>query len=194
MTTDAWFPPADEYWVDASESDQHPLRYGDMCAAPDLEECRTAKGKSWAHVLVLHPSCELGVKAASDTEVIVARVNRVADIGASQRGAVRLGWAERNGQILVAHANTFWMPPLPTQDDDTDFYADFRRLQRVPFAALRDLREAAMTHDTRVYLIRRELYFKYRWLVDLDNVRMLETERIAGDPNFAGPRPDWAMP
>lgn len=147
------------------------------------------------HVLVLHPSCEIGPKAAADTEVLVARVNRVDDIGANQRSAVRVGWAERQGRILIAHANTFWLPPLPAQDDQADWYADFRRVRSVPLTALRlSGREAAMSHDARVRLIRREIYFKYRWLVASDDVQANEKARISNDHAFEGPRPSWAGP
>lgn len=192
--TDAWYPPAGGYWVPAGEAGDYPLRYGDVVATPDLDVCRTGKGHLWSHLLVLHPSCELGAKAAADTEVVVARVNKVTDMGAQQRAQLRVGFAERDGELVVAHANTFWMPPLTGQDDDTDWYADFRRPQRVPLDALRSAgREAAMTHDTRVYLIRRELYFRYRWLTPVEDIRQLEATRIGGDPDFVGPRPEWAQ-
>lgn len=193
MTTDFWYPGADEYWVRAIDADAYPLRYGDVFATPELAVCRSASGKPWSHVVVLHPSCELGAKAADDTEALVARVNAVTHIGANQRAAVRVGWTERGGSLRVAHANTFWMPPLPGQRDDIDWYADFRRAQRVPLSHLREAgRSAAMTHEARLYLIRRELYFRYRWLVDIEAVRDNEAERITGDTQFAGPRPSWA--
>lgn len=191
--TDAWYPRAEDYWVPVGDAHGYPVRYGDMFATPDSAVCRTAKGKPWPAVLVLHPSCELGSKAADDTQVLVARINRVADIGSAQRPAVRTGWAERDGRLLVAHANTFWLPPQPGQRDDIDWYADFRRLQAVPLADLHAAgRAAAMTHDARVFLIRREMYFKYRWLTSVEQVRGLELERIINDPHFVGPRPDWA--
>lgn len=190
---DSWYPLSDQYWVPAGDEDVCPIRYGDVCGTPDLPTLRTSKGKPWHKVLVLHPSCELGAKAGSDTEVLVARVNRVSDIGTNQRAAVRLGWAERDGRLLVAHANTFWLPPLAGQDSDIDWYADFRRLASVPLGDLRVAgREAAMTHDARVHLIRREIYFKYRWLLDVDEVRNNESRRIGNDVDFEGPRPSWA--
>lgn len=192
--SDAWYPAADSYWVPLAAADAHPLRYGDVVATPDLPACRTTKGRPWAHVLVLHPSCDLASKATEQTEVLVARVNKVDDIGSNQRAAVRVGWIEHDGRLKVAHASTFWMPPMPAQGDDIDWYADFRRLQRVPLAALRRAgRRAAMTHDARLHLIRRELYFKYRWLVPLADVRDLEATRISGDADFVGPRPSWAL-
>ena len=95
--------------------------------------------------------------------------------------------------MLVAHTHTFWLAPPPAEDVDVDFYVDFQRCQRV---LLSDLimagRRAAMTHDARVYLIRRELYYRYRWLVPLDSVYKLEQVRISADSNFVGPRPTWA--
>ena len=88
--SDAWYPAADGYWFPRTEADEYPLRYGDVVATPDLGECRTHKGQLWSHVLVLHPSREVGAKAGSDTEVIVARINKVTDIGAQQRAASRV--------------------------------------------------------------------------------------------------------
>jgi hypothetical protein len=43
----------------------------------------------------------------------------------------------------------------------------------------------------RVYLIRRELYFTYRWNVSVEDVRELERQRIDGYPNFVGPKTNW---
>lgn len=190
---DSWYPAADQYWVSPQDEDSYPLRYGDVCVTPDTPILRSSKGKPWDKVLILHPSCELGAKAAADTEVLVARVNPVSAIGKNQRPSVRMGWAERGGRLLVAHANTFWMPPLTGHDIDIDWYADLRRLASV---SLRDLRaggrEAAMTHDARVRLIRREIYFKYRWLLDVTEVQSNEANRVGNDPTFEGPRPDWA--
>lgn len=191
--SDAWYPAADAYWVPPLEAHAYPLRYGDLCATPELDDLRTSKGKLWDKVLVLHPSCELGAKAAPDTEVLVARVNHVRTIGKKQRPAVRVGWAERDGKLWVAHANTFWIPPLPDQGDDLDWYADFRRLRSIPLETLRASgREATMSHEARVYLIRREIYFKYRWLLDFNEVLGAEAQRIGNDPAFEGPRPEWA--
>ncbi|MGI8808565.1 MAG: hypothetical protein ACR2KK_12105 [Acidimicrobiales bacterium] len=187
------YPAASEYWVDAAAVDKYPNRYGDVFATPEVDECVDRKGRRWAHVLVLHPSCELGGKAAADTEVLIARVNAVTAIGATQRAAVRMGWREVDGEAVHAYTNTFWLPPIPGQDDDADWYADFRRLQRVPLGALLDAgREATMTHDARLFLIRREIYFKYRWQVSHADVQAAEASRINGDSNFVGPRPDWA--
>jgi hypothetical protein len=53
-------------------------------------------------------------------------------------------------------------------------------------------RQAAMTHDCRVYFIRRWFYFRFRILPSVDQVRSVEGERIRADRVFQGPRPPWA--
>lgn len=192
---DSWYPAADGYWVPESEAGHYPLRYGDVCATPNPSGCVTADGKHWARVMVLHPSCELGAKSADHTEVVVGRINPVTSISARQRPPVRVGWSEAGGVLRVAHANTFWMPPTPDQDDDVDWYLDFQRVVRVPLIQLRAAgRMAAMTHDARLALIRRELYYRYRWLVSPADVMANEATRIPGDRGFLGPRPSWAPP
>lgn len=192
MAADAWYPAADDYWVEQDQEAAYPYRYGDLFNTPAISECKTKKGQPWRAVLVVHPSCELGAKATDETEVLVARVYSVSDIGATQRDSVRAGWLEREGEILIAHASTFWMPTPHDRLETPDLYADFRRCQRVPLPALSDSgRVGAMSHDARLYLVRREIYFKYRWLVSLEDVRDHERHRISHDPDFAGPRPDW---
>lgn len=72
-------------------------------------------------------------------------------------------------------------------------YADLRQLRRIRFDELVSAgRIAAMEHDLRVALIRRELTPKYRWLLPMDDVRALEAQRIGGDTHYVGPRPTWA--
>jgi hypothetical protein len=170
-----------------------PFRYGDLFATPDLPVCQTKKGAPWRAVQVLYPSCELGAKATESTDVLVGRVHQVKDMGANQRPAIRLGFIEKEGQIQIALANTFWLPPVPDSPDAEDQFSDFRCCQRVPLAQLLLAgRLAAMTHDARVALISREMYFKYRYIVSTGDVRALEAVRIAGDPDFVGSRPSWA--
>lgn len=142
--------------------------------------------------MVLSPSCELNAKASGDTAVVVARVNAVASLSSRQHAVVRVGWREEDLVVKVAHANTFWLPPLVNQGDDRDWYADFRRVASVDLQSLTESgRESCMSHDARVFLIRRELYFKYRWNVLIDDVRAFERQGIDGDPNFVGPKPHW---
>ncbi len=72
-------------------------------------------------------------------------------------------------------------------------YADFRQVRRVRYDDLMTAgRIAAMDHDARVAFIRREMYYKYRWIVPMADVRALEATRILADPAFAGPKPAWA--
>lgn len=192
-TSHAWYPKADSYWVDPGQADEYPFRYGDVFSTPDHPGCVTSKGQRWSHVIILHPSCEINAKLADDTAVLVARVNRVESLSKRQHAVVRVGWREENLVTKVAHGNTFWLPPLPSQEDDIDWYADFRRLVSVNLKSLVESgREACMTHDARAYLIRREVYFKYRWNMTIDDAREFERQRIAGDPNFVGPKPSWA--
>jgi hypothetical protein len=98
-TGDAWYPPAAEYWVEASDADAYPYRYGDLFRTPDVSTCKTTKGAPWRAVQILHPSCELGAKATETTEVLVARVYRVNEYGAKSRGPIRTGFIESGGQI-----------------------------------------------------------------------------------------------
>ena len=193
MAGDSWYPKSSEYWFDAEEYD-YPFRYGDMFNCPDNPACTTTRGRPWGAVLILTPSCELGAKATADTEVLVMRVNQINALGTNSRALVRVGFAEKQGKVVVAHANTFWLAPPPGADDEIDFYGDFRVAQRVP---LRELIEGgrigAMSHEARAYLIRREIYFKYRWLLDVDEVRQHEAWRIGHDP-YVGPRPQWPLP
>ncbi len=183
------YPRADEYWVAPHEQDQYPARHGDIFAAPDLTACQ-AGGVPFYAVAVLHPSCELGAKARPDGLITVARVRPITDVPEAQRPALRGGWVERDGIIQRAHVHTFWLPPLPG-DDELDLYIDFREVAAVRFRDLTQ-RRAAMTHDTRVHLIAREIYFRYRWAVTVEDVRDSEARRISGDRDFRGPRPQWA--
>lgn len=195
MARDSFYPPTAEYWVDPAEAHAYPLRYGDLCATPRVPELRRKTGKYWHRVLVLSPSCEMGAKATDSTQVLVARVYAADDgIGEKQRAAVRMGWQENGGRRKVAHAATMWLAPPPNGPQDRDLFADFRTARPVPLADLRTAgRVAAMTHEARLYLIRREMGFRYRWMVDLEAVRAAEAERIRNDEAFEGPRPDWAL-
>lgn len=110
------------------------------------------------------------------------------------RTAVTYGFSEKDGNVRVAFANTFWLPPAePAGEWSEPMFADFREVacvDRDHFDASKRVR--AMTHEARLYLIRRKIYFRYRWNLSIDDVRRTEAERISGDPAFTGPRPDWA--
>lgn len=171
------------------DQDLYPARHGDIFATPDRDSCQ-AGGAPFHAVAVLHPSCELGAKSRPDGLITVARVRPISDVPQVQRTALRSGWVERGGIVQRAHVHTFWLPPLPG-DDEPDLYIDFREVVAVRFRDLTQ-RRAAMTHDARVHLIAREIYFRYRWAVTIDNVRASEARRISGDHDFRGPRPEWA--
>ncbi len=185
-----WYPRADQYWFDPAGDRLYPRRYGDVFEAPDLPQVKTARGALWRAVIELHPSCELGAKARDDSQALVARVRSVAEIEPAQRVALRAGFAERTGDVRPAYVHTFWLAPLPDTGDE-DLFCDFRAVTRVPTASLFH-RLGALSHDARLALIRREILFKYRWQVPLEIVRRNEIARIEADPNFEGPRPDWA--
>jgi hypothetical protein len=140
----------------------------------------------------LHPSCELGAKGAPNG-VQVVRVHRLREVSAPQRNEIRAGFVEREGGITVARANFVYLAPVPGDEHlGEELFADLRATARVEFADLADNRRAAMSHDARLALLRRDLYFRYRWMLTLEAVTALERDRIAGDSACAGPRPDWA--
>ena len=183
---DPWYPPASEYYVPEGEVALYPVRQGDVFPPPQDAD-------DWAGSVVVSPSCEVQRKGV---DVQVARIRRISDLlDAFQRTAVTYGFDTRDPAIVkVAFAHTFWMPPAAETGPLSDaLFADFRDVRVVPQAALdRERRVRAMTHDARVHFIRRKLYFRYRWLLSVDDVRALEAQRIAGDPDFIGPRPAWA--
>jgi len=192
VIAEPWYPHPDSYWVETSEVNEYPFRYGDLFNAP--AECLDANGDPWPAVLVLHPSCDLGAKAKPALPILVARVEAVVAHGRDEavQTKIRAGWAEKDGAVLVAFANSCWLSAPPDQPA-IDLYADFRRTRTVAFNALTEAgRRAAMTHDARVHVIRREIYFKYRWKTTLADVFAAEKERIGGDATFGGPRPAWA--
>ena len=186
----ATYPRHDEYWVPPSDEVEYPPRHGDVFTTPDTEACR-AGNRSFHAVVILHPSCELNAKARPDSLITVARVRPVSDAKLDQQSALRTGWVERNGLIQRAFVHTFWLAPLP-DEPESDLYVDFREVVTVKFSELTH-RRAAMTHEARVHLIAREIYFRFRWAVEVADVRAAEAKRIDSDPNFLGPRPNWAI-
>lgn len=186
------YPEDSGFWVASGGADQYPLRYGDVFATPDgLPQVGDLEGR-WHALLALHPSCELGVKAAPGG-VQVARIHELhtlADPQAQQQ--IRVGLKEVDGRIQVVRANTMYLAPL--SGTDAELFADLREVSRVPLASLQDAgRLAVMTHDARIALLRRDIYFRYRHLLSLDDLVALEARRIRDDPNFAGPKPPWAQ-
>jgi hypothetical protein len=189
---DTWYPDPADYWVRPEDADKYPRRYGDVFAAPDVTSCKTDSGTPWAYAQVLTPSCELGAKGKATSRIALGRVRPVTDMPETEHPRLRLGWSESEGVARVAYGYTFWMPPMPGTDE-ADHITDFRQIAVVNLEQLpASSRVAALTHDARLHLIRRELYYKYRWKVSLDEVRANEVGRIGTDSTFEGPRPTWA--
>lgn len=176
----------DRYWVAPGEQADYPVRQGDLFA--DIE----VAGERWPAALLLHPTCELS-KPSVD-RVQVARVQLLDELrDRGQRARVVAGLSVESDGVRVQFAHTFFVAP-----------ADHGGLAEPMFANLRDIaligrerfspdrRAAVMTHNARVTLIRRYLYFRFRVLTSFEEVRALEAARIRADPAFAGPRPDWA--
>jgi hypothetical protein len=183
------YPHDEDFWVDPKDSHAYPLRYGDVFITPDLPQCCNAKGKPWRAVMAVHPSCELGAKSAPDG-VQVVRVSLLSNVNEGQRNEIRAGFREKNGQIQLSWAHLVYLATVQADDlKGEDLYADLRATARVPLDSLQGNRIAAMTHDARVALLRRDTYFRYRWPLTLDAVASLERDRIASDTNFHGPRP-----
>lgn len=90
---------------------------------------------------------------------------------------------EVDGRIHVSRVNSVYLAPLP--GTEVELFADLRSSARVPLARLQSAgRLAAMTHDARIALLRRDLYFRYRWLVSLDDLVALEASRIEAGANI----------
>jgi hypothetical protein len=186
------YPLDEDFWVPAEEADAHPPRYGDLFATPELTDCRDSKGRLWRAVLAVHPSCEMGAKGAP-AGVQVVRVHLLREVSQGQRDEVRAGFREREGRIEICRANMLYLAPVPAGAAlAEELFADLRVTARVPLDALLGGRRAAMTHDARVALLRRDAYFRFRWPLTLEAVAALERDRISGDAAFAGPRPSWS--
>ncbi len=180
----AWYLPAEDYWVVADQAGEYPHRQGDLFGPVEIA------GEPWDAALLVHPTCEIAKTSVRELQVVRVRLlSAIAD--ASQRAQVVAGWVERDRAIRIAFAHTFFLAPVPGSNDP--LFANFREIaltdKDVLFATGR---VAAMTHDARVSLIRRKLYFRYRLNVAFEQVRELEARRIVGDPAFSGPRPAWA--
>lgn len=187
---DPWYPPANEYFVPGSAQEEYPVRQGDVFEPGEVPESEV---KGWIGFMLLHPSCE--VQTGKSDRLHVARLHAVSELADQfSQTTVTYGLRERDdGSVVVAFANTFWVPPATNEGPLSEpLFADFRETGRLPREALApELRVGAMTHEARVYLIRRKIYFDFRWLLSLDAVRDLERDRIGSDDRFAGPRPEW---
>lgn len=189
------YPADDRFWVPPKEQALYPLRFGDLFSTQALN-LSDSRGRSWVAVMATHPSCELGAKSAP-TGVQVVRVHRLREVSARQRDEVRAGFVEVDGQVRPARVNTCYLAPVDGVDGlDEELYADLRATARVDLEALKEAgRIAAMTHDARLALLRRDIAFRYRWQLPPDQILALESARIGGDAKFEGPvRPGPADP
>lgn len=196
MTTELPFEgiyPSDaHFWVDPEQAQAYPFRYGDLFACPDDAGCVDSKGKHWRAVMALHPSCELGDKGAADG-VQVVRAHRLREVGHSVRDQIRAGFKVTDRGVAPARVNLIYLAPPPGVADSEEMFADLRKTARVPEEALTIAgRLAAMSHEARLAVLRRDIYFRYRWDAPLRDVLRLESQRIRNDSAFHGPKPDWA--
>lgn len=195
---DPWYPPPATYWVPAAEADQRPFRYGDLFKAPDTDAAGTALQsrkpiRPWHGLFALSPSCELVSKASDSDTIEVARVRLLTKHPEPAQAKIVTGWQEESGQFRVAFAHTLFLPPVPGVESlGEPMFVDLKQTTRVRMGDLRAAgRIAALDHDARVHLIRRHLYYQFRWLLPLAHVYAFEANRIINDPHFAEPRPDW---
>jgi len=200
FASDAWYPSPGEYWVTPPADEERPFRYGDLFAAPAQSatghHLATPSGQPWHGVMVLSPSCEIISKAKDDTAVEVARVVPLTAQDAKNAAAIVVGWQEKEGRVTVAFASTVFLAGVPhTPTHAEGMFADLKQTTRVTMADLRAAgRIAALDYDARVAVIRREIYYRYRWLVPMQQVRDNEAVRIKNDPFFTEPRPPWGEP
>ena len=189
--------PFDEgFWFDNRKSTEVPWRFGDLLAVPPLTEAaRDSKGRPWLALMVGHPACDLGAKGAPKG-VQVFRVHPLKAVSRQQRSEIIVGYTlDLQGQMRVARLNLVYLAPVPgSPTHDQPMFADLREPIRIPLPDLEAAgRLAAMTHEARVAVLRRDALFRYRWNLSLDQVFALERTRIAGDQAFEGPKPDWAI-
>lgn len=177
-----------DYWVAAAEAGEYPVRQGDL-----FTNVQTADGAHLDAALIVHPTCELS--RASVMNVQVTRVHPLSVLpDENQRRRVVAGLSEKDGGVRIAFAHTFFVAPVEGSALGIPMWADFRELVLAPREQFtQDVRIGALTHDARVTFIRRYLYFRLRWSLSFEQVRDTEGARIAADPSFAGPRPDWVV-
>lgn len=207
---DPWYTDPRTAWVDPASAVERPHRYADLFHAPTQDgygrplsttskSARKAAGSReapapWHAVLVLSPSCDVISKSGGDSLVLVARVKDLSQQSGPQQAAIAAGWKLGPHGPQVAFARFAYVPAVPNlATHPKHMYADFGETVWVRYADLAAAgRIAVADHDARVALIRREIYYKYRWLVPMAEVRAAEAARITGDDAYEGPRPAWA--
>lgn len=186
------YPSDADFWVDPADATAYPYRYGDLFACPQAAGVEDSKGKPWRAVMALHPSCELGDKGAPDG-IQVLRVHRLREVGQSIREQIRTGFRTTERGVAPARVNLIYLAPPPGVPDSEEMFADLRKTARVPADALETAgRLAAMSHDARLAVLRRDIYFRYRWDLPTSELLRMEAGRIASDSAFRGPKPRWS--
>lgn len=191
------YPNDDAFWLvePKASSDGYPWRYGDILNTPvDVTDVQDSKGRPWAALMVVHPNCDLGAKGAP-RGVQVVRVRPLKDVAAKHRAAITAGFRQdATGRVLVAFAHAVYLAGVPGTPLWERMFANLRDTARVDRAVLESAgRVAAMSHEARVAVITRDVQFRYRWGVFLEQVYQLEARRTGNDANFLGPRPSWAF-
>jgi hypothetical protein len=187
---EAWYPAPEAYFLSDAAAAGVPVRQGDVLTAPPgfVDE----NGQPWHACQVVNPSCEIGAKKNPPT-LHVVRIFPLTAHHPKDQVLIALGVDEEfEGGPAVAFAHTFFIPPIGVLEQP--MFADFRTVSRVDrshFAA--DNRVGAMTHDARVFFIRRKLYWEQRWAMNVGDVQGFEALRIGGDPAFMGPKPPWVV-
>lgn len=188
------YPSDEDFWVPTPDDSEYPPRYGDLFATPENESVRDTKGRPWRAVMALHPSCEMGAKPAPDG-VQVVRVYLLREVSQAQREEVRAGFRETSLGIRPVRVNIVYLAPPRAGPLTEELFADLRKTARVPIDEIQAAgRLAAMTHDARLAVLRRDIYFRYRWDFPVSELLRLEQGRISADSAFQGPRPPWAPP
>ena len=190
MLYDAWYPPAESYYSE-DDPDVVPIRQGDILRPKSIYD--GSMDKTWLGCLVIHPSCEIITQKAR--KIQVCRIRLLQEHGKNQQASIAAGeTTDEDGNTRVAMAHTFFLPPVSEDHRfDHPMFADLRDTVLVDKTEITtDRRIAIMTHDARVYFIRRYVYWRQRWMLPIQDVLELEKERIGRDANFSGPRPVWA--
>lgn len=166
LVRDAWYPAPDAYWVTPPGDSERPFRYGDLFHAPAHDApgrpLVTSVGTGWHAVIVLSPSCEVISKAKGDSAIEVARVVPLAAQDPKPAAAIVAGWQEKDGRTKVAFAHTVFLAGVPHATSYGDgMFATLKETVRVKMSDLRAAgRMAALDHDARVAVIRREIYYR----------------------------------
>lgn len=185
--TDSWYPNEHDYFVQEPDPGDFPVRQGDVMRT--TEDLVDSKGKPWLACQIVHPSCEIVAKN-EPPDLHVIRVHPLSRLREDHQAKVVLGGDEVEGVLRVAWANTFFIPPVGEIEEP--MFSDFRNPALVSRAHLvHDNRIGALTHDARLYFIRRKLHWEQRWLMMIDDVVGYEKFRIGNDAAFIGPRPAW---